>query len=57
MITHEEGVAAHAKRVLRMRDGKIVSDARVAEPTDPPPRWSNVGAGQSAATVPPDGTA
>jgi len=40
VITHEPDVAAHAKRVLRMRDGKIVSDERVAAPTDPPPQWS-----------------
>jgi len=26
LITHEEEVAAHAKRVIRMRDGRIVSD-------------------------------
>ena len=40
VITHEPDVAAHAKRTLRMCDGKIVSDGRVAAPTDPPPRWS-----------------
>jgi putative ABC transport system ATP-binding protein len=26
MVTHEESVAAHAKRIIRMRDGKIYSD-------------------------------
>lgn len=26
MVTHEEEVAAHARRTIRMRDGKIVSD-------------------------------
>jgi len=26
MVTHEEDVAYHAERILRMRDGKIVSD-------------------------------
>ena len=44
VITHEPDVAAHAKRVLRMRDGKIVSDERVAAPTDPPPQWSGAAA-------------
>ncbi len=28
VITHEEDVAAHARRVLRMRDGRIVADHR-----------------------------
>ena len=28
VITHEEDVAAHARRVLRMRDGQIVADER-----------------------------
>lgn len=27
MVTHDEGVASHAKRVLRMLDGLVVSDA------------------------------
>ena len=44
VITHEPDVAAHAKRVLRMRDGKIVSDGRVAAPTDRPPQWSGAAA-------------
>jgi len=26
MVTHEEGVARHSKRILRLRDGKIESD-------------------------------
>jgi putative ABC transport system ATP-binding protein len=38
VITHEEEVAEHAKRVLRMRDGKVRSDVRVAGPLGPPPR-------------------
>lgn len=29
MVTHEEEVAAHAKRIIRMRDGRIVSDETV----------------------------
>ncbi len=38
VITHEDDVAEHAKRVLRMRDGRIVSDQRAAAVADPPPR-------------------
>ena len=49
VITHEPDVAAHAKRMLRMRDGKIVSDERVAAPTDPPPRWSGTAHARVAA--------
>jgi len=47
VITHEEEVAHHAKRVVRMRDGRIISDQRVAASTDLPPR-------RSAARTPPD---
>jgi putative ABC transport system ATP-binding protein len=38
VITHEEEVAERAKRVLRMRDGRVQSDVRVAGPLEPPPR-------------------
>ena len=38
VITHEEEVASHAKRIIRMSDGRIVSDQRVALPTANPPR-------------------
>ena len=27
MVTHEEEIASHAKRLIRMRDGKIVDDS------------------------------
>ncbi len=38
VITHEEEVAERAKRVVRMRDGRLRSDVRVAGPLGPPPR-------------------
>jgi len=31
MVTHDEDIAAHAKRVIRLRDGFVVAD----EPTVP----------------------
>ena len=44
VITHEDEVAAHAKRVIQMSDGQIVSDVRQAEVHEPPPRWQQAGA-------------
>jgi putative ABC transport system ATP-binding protein len=38
MITHEDDVATHAKRVVRLVDGEIVSDVRQADVSAPPPR-------------------
>jgi putative ABC transport system ATP-binding protein len=37
VITHEADVAAHAKRVIRLRDGVILDDARRAPADGPPP--------------------
>ncbi|MFH1877702.1 MAG: ABC transporter permease [Candidatus Omnitrophota bacterium] len=34
MVTHEEEVADHAKRIIRMRDGKIISDERTGGEED-----------------------
>ena len=34
MITHDEEVAEHAKRILVLRDGRIVDDRAVREPRD-----------------------
>jgi putative ABC transport system ATP-binding protein len=50
VITHEEEVAAHAKRVLRMRDGLIFSDERAVPVGSPPPRWSPAGDGVTPGT-------
>ena len=38
IITHEDEVAAHAKRVVRMRDGRIQSDERNVGLDEPAPR-------------------
>ncbi len=35
LVTHEEYIANHAKRVIRLLDGKIESDKLVANPTVP----------------------
>lgn len=43
LITHEDDVASHAKRVVRMRDGSIVSDVRQVALSDPPPRMAAPG--------------
>jgi putative ABC transport system ATP-binding protein len=39
VITHEADVALHAKRVVRMRDGRIVSDERTVPLAALPPQW------------------
>ncbi len=33
LVTHEEGIANYAKRIIRLRDGKIESDEKVKSPT------------------------
>ncbi|HEY0237295.1 MAG TPA: ABC transporter ATP-binding protein [Friedmanniella sp.] len=43
VITHEDEVANHAKRVLRMRDGLVSSDARQVGVHDLPPRYRTAG--------------
>ncbi|MCA1801723.1 MAG: ABC transporter ATP-binding protein [Rhodothermaceae bacterium] len=32
VVTHEEEIAAHARRIIRLRDGRIESDTRVTNP-------------------------
>lgn len=39
VITHEDEVARHAKRIVRMRDGLISSDVRQTGVRDLPPLW------------------
>jgi len=43
LITHEDEVAARAKRVLRLVDGDIVEDRRQAPVDGPPPRLLQTG--------------
>ncbi|MDE2996673.1 MAG: ABC transporter ATP-binding protein [Bacteroidota bacterium] len=33
LVTHEEEIAQHARRIVRLRDGKIETDERVESPT------------------------
>ncbi|MEU6781707.1 ATP-binding cassette domain-containing protein, partial [Nonomuraea angiospora] len=40
LITHENDVAAHAKRVIRLVDGEIVEDRRQGPVGGPPPRMA-----------------
>jgi putative ABC transport system ATP-binding protein len=42
LITHEDDVADHAKRIIRLVDGRIVDDSRQAPVDGPPPRLSRV---------------
>ncbi|HEU5024132.1 MAG TPA: ABC transporter ATP-binding protein [Spirillospora sp.] len=46
VITHEDDVAAHAKRVVRLVDGRVVDDVRRAPVAGPPPAasWTTQGA-------------
>ncbi|HEY5155575.1 MAG TPA: ABC transporter ATP-binding protein [Acidimicrobiales bacterium] len=43
IITHEDDVAAHAKRVVELRDGQIITDHRVAPVLGSPPRLAHEG--------------
>jgi putative ABC transport system ATP-binding protein len=44
VITHEDNVAAHAKRVVEMSDGRIVADERIVEVDAMPPLWRETAA-------------
>jgi putative ABC transport system ATP-binding protein len=45
LITHEDDVASHAKRVVRLVDGRIVEDRRQGPVAGPPPRFAFLGDG------------
>ncbi|MGH9225891.1 MAG: ABC transporter ATP-binding protein [Acidimicrobiales bacterium] len=49
MITHEDDVASHARRVVRLRDGMVVEDRRQAPVGGPPPGYSVNGKAPSTA--------
>jgi putative ABC transport system ATP-binding protein len=34
LVTHEQTIAEHARRVISLRDGRIVTDEAVARPRD-----------------------
>jgi len=34
LVTHEADIARHARRVLTFRDGRLIADEPVGEPTD-----------------------
>jgi putative ABC transport system ATP-binding protein len=38
MITHENDIAEHAKRLIRLVDGRVVEDHRIVALSDAPPR-------------------
>jgi putative ABC transport system ATP-binding protein len=52
LITHEEDIAAHAKRFIRLVDGLIVEDVRLAPADGLPPRLATADAGRHAAPRP-----
>jgi putative ABC transport system ATP-binding protein len=49
LITHEDEVARHAKRVLRLVDGRIVADRRQGPVQGPPPALADGAAFRSGA--------
>lgn len=55
LITHENDVAAHAKRLLVMRDGHLVEDTRAAPVTGRPPLWSPAPTAEMSPAPHPDG--
>jgi putative ABC transport system ATP-binding protein len=52
VVTHDEHVAEHARRILRFRDGRLVSDEGVAEPIRAADAAVDAGAGAAPAVAP-----
>jgi putative ABC transport system ATP-binding protein len=50
-VTHEPEIAAHAGRVIQMRDGLIVSDARNADPLDAAEELERLGPAEAARAI------
>ena len=50
-VTHEPEIAAHAGRVIQMRDGLIVGDARNAEPLDAAEALALLGPAEAARAI------
>jgi macrolide transport system ATP-binding/permease protein len=48
VVTHEADIAGYADRIVTMRDGRIVADARVEKPGKPPPAARSAAADQAA---------
>jgi putative ABC transport system ATP-binding protein len=46
-VTHEPEIAAHASRVIQMRDGRIVSDVRNMQPLDAAAELARLGPAES----------
>lgn len=43
LVTHDEHVAAHCRRVIRLQDGRVVADTPVTQPRDARETLANLG--------------
>jgi len=50
LITHEDEVARHAKRIIRLRDGEIIDDHRVSPVDGPPPMYRGTAVARQGAS-------